>query len=112
MRATRSATVHLVLEDTHPDGVDGDDVRAILERCARAALTWHPDTDPHVLLLLLAGALGVHDDGEPLPPPSSRALLLADLLGDTPAGDEAANKQVTACLTAAFAEIERAQLND
>jgi hypothetical protein len=110
-------TVRVVLEDTHPDGVDGDDVRAILERCARTALTWHPDTDPHVLLLLLAGALGVHDDdGEPLPPPSSRArhaaLLLADLLGDTPGGDEAADKQVTAYLTAALAEIERAQLND
>ena len=44
-------TVRIVLEDTHPDGVDGDDVRAIVERCARAR---------------------------------HAALLLADLLGDTP----------------------------
>jgi hypothetical protein len=109
--------VRVVLEDTHPDGVDGDDVRVILERCARGALAWHADVDPHVLLILLAGSLGVYeDDGEPLPSPESRArhagLLLADLIGDVPGGDEPAAKQVTAYLTAALAEIERAQLND
>lgn len=109
--------VRVVLEDTHPDGVDGDDVRAVLERCARSAAAWHPGVDPHVLLLLLAGALGVYsDDGEPLPSPDSQArhaaLLLADLIGDVPGGDEAAGKQVAAYLTAALAEIERAQLND
>ena len=129
--------IRVVLEDTHPDGVDGDDVRTVLQRCARSAAVWHPEVDPHVLLVLLAGALGVwEDDGEPLPSPESQArhaaLLLADLIGDVPdrvsggvpgdlpgglsgdlsGGDEVADKRVTAYLTAALAEIERAQLND
>jgi hypothetical protein len=100
--------VRLLLEDTHPDGLDGDDVRAVLEHCVRWAAQWQPDVDPHVLLLLLAGALGVlDDDGEPPPKPDvlarHTALLLADLLRQRPMQDY---------LTAALGEIERAQLND
>jgi hypothetical protein len=100
--------VRLLLEDTHPDGLDGDDVRAVLEHCVRAAALWQPDVDPHVLLLLLAGALGVlDDDGQPPPKPEvlaiHAALLLADLLKERPMREY---------LTAALAEIERAQLND
>ena len=100
--------VRLLLEDTHPDGLDGDDVRAVLEQCVRSAAEWQPDVDPHVVLLLLAGALGVlEDDGEPAPKPDSlarhAALLLASLLRQRP---------MAGYLTAALAEIERAQLND
>jgi hypothetical protein len=101
-------TVRVLLEQAHPDGVDGDDVRTVLERCARTALTWLPGTDPHVLLLLLAGALGVHEEDDTEPRPSSEtlarhaALLLADL----------STGELSPPLTAALAEIERAQLND
>ena len=100
--------VRLLLEDTHPDGLDGDDVRAVLEHCVRAAAGWQPVADPHVLLILLAGALGVlSDDDEPPPGPETlfrnAALLLTDLLGPRSAPDY---------LTAALLEIERAQLND
>jgi hypothetical protein len=100
--------VRLLLEDTHPDGLDGDDVRAVLERCVRAAAGWGADADPHVQLILLAGALGVTaDDGETPPAPDALArnatLLLADLLGPRPARDY---------LTGALTEIEHAQLND
>jgi len=100
--------VRLLLEDTHPDGLDGDDVRAVLEQCVRSAAEWQPDVDPHVVLLLLAGALGVlEDDGEPPPKPDAlarhAALLLASLLRQRP---------MAGYLTAALAEIERAQLND
>jgi hypothetical protein len=100
--------VRLLLEDTHPDGLDGDDVRTVLEHCVRAAAGWQPEVDPHVLLILLAGALGVaNDDGEPPPGPEAlarnAALLLTDLLGPRSAPDY---------LTAALQEIERAQLND
>jgi len=100
--------VRLLLEDTHPDGLGGDDVRDALERCVRAAAGWQPDVDPHVLLVLLAGALGVlEDDGTPPPEPQAlarnAALLLTDLLGPRSAPDY---------LTATLLEIERAQLND
>ncbi|MFG1606080.1 hypothetical protein [Actinoplanes sp. NPDC049265] len=101
-------TVRLLLERAHPDGVDGDDVRAVLERCARTSMTWLPGVDPHVLLILLAGALGVldEDDTAARPPAESLAQHAALLLADLSTGDPAPH------LTAALAEIERAQLND
>jgi hypothetical protein len=101
-------TVRLLLEDAHPDGLDGDAVREVLERCVRTAAEWQPEVDPHVVLQLLAGALGVLDEDETGPPKPEvlarhTALLLADLLGARP---------VEPWFTAALAEIERAQLND
>jgi hypothetical protein len=101
-------TVRLLLEDTHPAGIDGDAVREVLQRCVRSAAGWQPQVDPHVLLLLLAGALGVAgDDGAPPPKPDvaarHAALLLADLLGPRPAPP---------FLAAALAEIERTEVND
>ena len=106
-RLILGTAVRLLLEDTHPDGLDGDDVREVLERCVRSAAQWLPEVDPHVILVLLAGALGVLDDEEPPPKPDALALhatvLLADLLQQRSMADY---------LTAALMEIERAQLND
>jgi hypothetical protein len=99
--------VRLLLEQTHPDGLDGDDVRDVLERCVRESATWQPDTDPHLMLLLLAGALGVADPEATTPTPQATArhaaLLVADLLDGRPVADQ---------LTRAFHEIERSQVND
>jgi hypothetical protein len=101
--------VRVLLEDGHPDGLDAGDVRAVLERSVRSSAQWQPDVDPQVMLLLLAGALGVYDpdDGQPPPPPGAvarhGALLVAELVGKRSLAD---------CLTWTFAEIERAQLND
>jgi hypothetical protein len=99
--------VRLLLEEGHPDGLDGDDVRAVLESCVRGAAEWQPEIDPHVVLVLLAGALGVHDDSEPPPKPDAlarhAALLLADQLETTPLPD---------LLTRTLREIERSQLDD
>jgi hypothetical protein len=101
--------VRLLLEDQHPDGLTGDDVRAVLRSSVRAAAEWQPDVDPHVMLILLAGALGVHDDDESEPPPKAEvlarhaALLIADQLGD---------RSIRDCLDRTLDEIERAQLND
>ena len=101
-------TVRLLLEAAHPDGLTGDEVRDVLERCVRDAVPWQPEVDPHVVLLLLAGALGVlEEDGAPAPKPDvlarHSALLMAGLLGARP---------IRPFLTAALAEIEHTQLND
>lgn len=105
------AVVRLLLEATHPDGLDGDDVRQVLERCVRSAAPWRPDVDPHVVLVLLAGALGVYDPGEDDSPPGPAALarhaplLVADLLAVT-------GRPLDGYLSAAFTEIERTERHD
>ncbi|MEV7330633.1 hypothetical protein [Micromonospora sp. NPDC093244] len=105
------SVVRLLLEATHPDGLDGDDVRQVLQRCVRAAARWRPDVDPHVVLVLLAGALGVYDPGEDDSPPDPAALaqhgplLVADLLAVT-------GRPLDGYLSAAFAEIERTETQD
>lgn len=103
--------VRLLLEETHPDGLAGDDVRQVLERCVRGAATWRPDVDPHVLLVLLAGALGVYDPGDDDTPPDPAAvarhapLLVADLLAAT-------GRPLAGYLEAAFTEVARTELHD
>ncbi|BCB76624.1 hypothetical protein GCM10022251_51020 [Phytohabitans flavus] len=105
------AVVRLLLEEAHPDGLAGDDVRRVIEDCVRAAAVWEPAVDPHALLVLLAGALGVHDQDEeaqgPAPEALARhaALLVAHLL-NTP------RRPLAGYLTAAFTEIERTELMD
>lgn len=105
------SVVRLLLEEVHPDGLDSDDVRQVLEHCVRAAAQWRPDVDPHVVLVLLAGALGVYDPGEDDSPPDAvvlarhAPLLVADLLAVT-------GRPVEGCLGAAFAEIERTERHD
>ncbi|MFI1192686.1 hypothetical protein ACH4T9_05370 [Micromonospora sp. NPDC020750] len=105
------AVVRLLLEETHPDGLDGDDIRQVLEACVRGAASWQPDVDPHVVLVLLAGALGVYDPDDDATPPDPAALarhaplLLADLLAGI-------DRPLDGWLTAAFAEIRRTELHD
>ena len=99
--------VRILLEDTHSDGLTADDVHALVARCARSAADWSP-VDPDVLVMLVAGALGVHQpDAESFPiDPRDLArhvpLLIADLLAVT-------GHSFATCLNAAFAEIERTQ---
>jgi hypothetical protein len=100
--------VRLLLEDAHPDGLDGQAIRDVLEQCVRDAAAWQPEVDPHVALLVLAGALGVLDEDSAAPPKPEvlarhAALLLAGLAGPRP---------VQPFLTGALIEIERTQLND
>jgi hypothetical protein len=101
--------VRLLMEDLHPDGLDADDVREVLKRTVLGAARWQPDLDPQVVLILLAGALGVYDpeDGTVPPKPDQTArhgmLLVAELIGERP---------VDGYLNRTFSEIERTQLND
>jgi hypothetical protein len=97
--------IRSLLEELHPDGMDGEDLRAVLTDCATAAGAWESEVDPAVLLVVLTGALGLSDpDEQPALPPAAVArnatLLLAHLLGDRP---------LPRYLDAAFAELERAE---
>ncbi|WP_433614473.1 hypothetical protein ACQP2P_08560 [Dactylosporangium sp. CA-139114] len=101
------AVVRTLLEQRHPDGLDGDDIRAALEHAVRSAGQWR-DVDPQVMVVLLVGALGIHetDEDAPVPPRALAAhapLLIDDLLGE---------RSFAELLTRAFAEIERAEIND
>ncbi len=67
-----------LLEDTHPDGFDADDITLVVGRCYRAAVAWLPPqrVDATVLLAAVAGALGIHEPGvtyEALPLPGTGA---------------------------------------
>jgi hypothetical protein len=102
------AVVRSLLEELHPDGLDGDDLRAVLERCVRSTLDWLPSVDVDVLVVLLTGALGVHQSEAearvlaPLDVALHAPLLLADLLS-------VAGRPLAGYLTAALAEVARAE---
>ncbi|MEV6596978.1 hypothetical protein AB0M36_08965 [Actinoplanes sp. NPDC051346] len=100
--------VRLLLETAHPDGLDADDVRAVLEKSVRSAASWCPEVDPQVTLYLLAGALGVwDDDGSPPPAPGALALHAALLVAYLSGG-----RPFAQVMTATLGEIQHAQLND
>jgi hypothetical protein len=97
--------IRSLLEELHPDGMDGEDLRAVLTRAATAAGTWESEVDSAGLLVVLTGALGLSDpDEQPVLPPAAVAgnatLLLTHLLGERP---------LPRYLDSAFAELERAE---
>jgi len=101
--------LRLLLERKHPDGLDGDDIRDVLQACTLAATSWLPETDPHTMLVVLAGALGIHpDEHEQVARPTAEsialntAVLIARLL----------KGRVEPYLTATFAEIARSEFMD
>jgi hypothetical protein len=60
-----AAVVRALLEERHPDGLDGDDIAAVLAASFGAASRWLPADrlDASVLIAVLASALGVHEPG-------------------------------------------------
>ncbi|HZM84620.1 MAG TPA: hypothetical protein VFC19_53545 [Candidatus Limnocylindrales bacterium] len=101
--------LRLLLERKHPDGLDGDDIRDLLQSCALGATTWLPETDPHTMLVVLAGALGIHpDEHEQVARPTAESIalntsvLIAFLL----------KGRLEPYLTATFDEIARSEFMD
>ncbi len=74
-----------LLEDTHPDGLNSDDITLVIGRCYRAAAAWLPAerVDVAVLLAVLAGALGIHQ-----PARTDEALAPAGAAAECPDPDE------------------------
>ncbi|MGF7236589.1 MAG: hypothetical protein ACQSGP_16755, partial [Frankia sp.] len=73
-----------LVEQAFPDGVDADDIRALLADVLRPAVAWLPDLDSHSVVLVLAGTLSVLDPdappGEPEALPIAYALAISHLL--------------------------------
>ncbi|UQX90241.1 hypothetical protein M6D93_09635 [Jatrophihabitans telluris] len=96
------------LEELHPDGLAGDDVREALEHCVRSVSAWWPQLAVEALIATYTAALGMSDP-ESEQAGSSRLVLvtagllaLADLLSDRAA-------LAPGYLQAGLAEIERAE---
>jgi hypothetical protein len=106
VRAVLSGLLRPLLEDLHPDGLTGDDLRDAVDGCVRDS-GWQ-QVDPGVLVVVLAGALGVHpgDEERPEAPPAAvtrhACLLVAQLLTGAP-------RNLTSYLAESFAEIARAE---
>jgi hypothetical protein len=75
--AVLASAVRTLLEAQHPDGLDSDDMSAVLARCYTDAVAWCPVVDLSVLLAVLASALGVHEPG-----------VTYDVVGVVPSGQE------------------------
>lgn len=103
------AVVRTLLEDRYPGGLTGEDVHDVLTRCSVASTAWFPDVDANVLLVLLAGSLGIHPEEEDRRPVSAQEmsshapLLISTLLGG-PAG-----RPFQVHLGAALREIARSE---
>lgn len=105
VRVVLGHAVRALVERTHPDGVDSEDLSTLLQDVVRGS-AWCPDVDPAALVAVLSGAFGVHrDDDEPLPHAApeigtAAALLAAHLLR---------GRDVGPLLDAALAEVARAE---
>lgn len=108
VRSVHSAMVRELLEDVHPDGLTGEAVQAVLERCARGAAEWVPSLDVGALAVVLTGSLGLtdydedtHRVGWPVILPHA-LLVIADLLA-------VAQAPADGYLRRAIGEIARAE---
>lgn len=104
VRLVLGHVVRALVERTHPDGVDADDLADLLRDVVRGA---GPHVDVAALVVVLSGAFGVHpdDDAAPAPPPPSEvagsaAVLVAHLFD---------GRDVDPLLDAALAEVARAE---
>jgi hypothetical protein len=96
-----------LLERSHPDGLDADDVHHLLRSCTRSAAGWYEPFDSSLLIQALTGALGITDPDES-PHPDGMAvvahgiLLIADQL-------RVLAEELTPVLSNALRELMRAQ---
>ena len=102
------SVVAMLLEETHPDGFDADDLGHLLESCVRDAAVWTAPPDADLLVVVVGGALGMQEPGEepatadPRSVTAHAVLLVADLLKIT-------RRPLADYLDAAIGEIAREQ---
>ncbi|RCG22847.1 hypothetical protein DQ384_34930 [Sphaerisporangium album] len=99
------AVVRSLLEELHPDGLTADDVRGLVGHCVRSAAEWFPGVEADVVVILVAGALGLHQSGpegftlDGAEVARHAPLLITDLLA-------ASGRSWNEVLAAAFSGIE------
>ena len=99
-----------LLEHSHPDGLDSDDVEHVLRSGLKLAAGWYEGLDGAALILALTGALGISADPGPEEPPrpggaavvAHGLLLIADQL-------RVLAQPLAPVLDAALRELMRAQ---
>jgi hypothetical protein len=102
----QAAAIRSLLEESFPDGLDGDDARLLLTRCA-AASAWYPGFDADALLQVLSGALGMTDPEEQ--PQSERSVLATHAVLVMTELSATKPDELTGHLNRALAEIQRAE---
>lgn len=119
VRVVLGVVVRALLEDLHPDGVSGDDLLELIKSCVRTSFVWYPGVDVQVLIIVLTGALGVHEpDEEPrrvtrLEVARHAPLFIAELLaapGSAARTDDP--RPLPDYFADAFLEISRTELNE
>lgn len=117
VRVVLGVVVRALLEDLHPDGLSGDDLLELIKSCVRRSFDWYPAVDVQVLIVVLTGALGVHDpDTEPRPVSGLEVarhapLFLAELLAAS-ATRSTDPRGLAGYFIDAFLEIARSELNE
>lgn len=105
VRLVLGHVVRELVERTHPDGVDADDLSTLLQDVLRGS-AWYPDVAPSALVAVLAGAFGVHpDDDAPAPHGACEVATAAAVL----AAHLLPGRDVAPLLDAALAEVARAE---
>jgi hypothetical protein len=71
-----------LLERSHPDGLDADDVAHVLGSTLKLAAGWYEGLDGDAVVLALTGALGIFAEPEPdeRPRPAGAAVVAHGLL--------------------------------
>lgn len=113
VRVVLGAVVRSALEDLHPDGVTGDELLELLRDSVRTASAWCEAIGPEGHVVVITGALGVHDpDEEPRITPAEVArhapLFLARLL----AVPGPPRRSLPEYLRTAFTDLAQAELNE
>jgi hypothetical protein len=67
VRLVLGVVVRDLLEQLNPDGLAGDDLMELIRNCARRAFGWYPDIDVQALVVVLTGALGLHEEDDENP---------------------------------------------
>ena len=108
VRLVLGHVVRTLVERTHPDGVDADDLSTLLHDVVRGS-AWCPDVAPSALVAVLTGAFGVHPDEDlPAPPGPSEVVTAAAVL----AAHLLRGREVGPLLDGALAEVARAETQE
>ncbi len=113
VRVVLGAVVRDLLEEENPDGLAADDLLDLIKAAARRALAWYPSMDVEALVVVLTGALGLHEPDEeprrwtPLEVARHAPLFITELLAQP-----VPHRELPDYLALAFSHLQQAELNE